>query len=329
MNPAEIYCSVGGGSKPSVSNPRRYFDLNRWRIPGLVDRIDVSDPGEISEIVRDPRFDRKFRTPTVLVNWFLLERSLSALSFAGKRFPTMMPRASSADASERDNLWKMLQERLPAIRQGPAELDAMARWVSGRSQDEPGILIQQVLGSLFSDRFVATPESWQAAKVLVAAPRLSNLPKLFWWTLSGKVRRAKRILAGMVDENLSAVNAIGIAVHNVRKGLEHMRVLYLNESVRSALSPEMAANQCLFAPISVYRQATSAGSISGCPFSRASLFVLNIGAASKTENGRRLIFLDDSWSRCPAAEWVPSMLEGVWRRALKQGDMPSDTQLAR
>jgi hypothetical protein len=299
--------------------------LNRRRIPGLVDRIDVSDPSEISEIVRDPRFDREFHTPTVLVNWFLLKRSLGALSFAGKRFPTMMPRASGANASERDNLWKMLQEKIPAIRQGPAELDAMARWVSGHSEVEPGILVQQLLGSLFSDQFVATPESWRAAKVLVAAPRLSNLPKLFWWTVSGKVRGAKRMLAGMVAGDLSGVNAIGIAVHNVLKGLEHMRQLYLNETVRSALSPEMVAHQCLFAPISVFRQATSAGSINGCPFSRASLFVLNIGISSKTENGRRLVFLEDSWSRCPAAEWVPSMLEGVWRRALNLPNMRSDT----
>jgi hypothetical protein len=299
--------------------------LNRRRIPGVVDRIDVSDPSEISEIVRDFRFDREFYTPTVLVNWFLLKRSLSALSFAGKRFPTMMPRASSANAAERDNLWKMLQAKIPTTRQGPAELDAMARWVSGRSDDEPGILVQQVLGSLFSDQFVATPESWHAAKILVAAPRLSNLPKLFWWTASGKVRSAKRMLAAMVAGDLSGVNAIGIAVHNVVKGLERMKQLYLNESIRSGLSPEMAANQCLFAPISVYRQATSAGSIKGCPFSRGSLFVLNIGVASKIEHGQRLVFLEDSWSRCPAGEWVPSMLEGVWRRASNLENMRSDS----
>jgi hypothetical protein len=296
--------------------------VNRQEIPGLIDRIDVDDPDEISEIIQDARFDREFRTPTALVNWFLLKRSLSALSFAGKRFPTMLPKAASALSPQRDNLWKMLQEKIPAIRQGPPELDPVARWVTGASDDEPGILVQQILGRLFSDQFVATPESWQAAKVLVAAPRLANLPKLFWWNVSGKVPRAKQLLAGMVAGDLSAVNAIGIAVHNVLKGLKCMRQLYRNESIRSATSPETIARQCLFAPISVYRQATSAGTLNGCPFSRQSLFVLNIGVASKTENGRRLIFLDDSWSRCPAAEWVPAMLEGVWRRALSIRNSP-------
>jgi hypothetical protein len=49
-----------------------------------------------------------------------------------------------------------------------------------------------------SDTFIATPESWDAATTLVRAPRPSNVPKLIWWTISGKVRRAKRKLASMV-----------------------------------------------------------------------------------------------------------------------------------
>jgi hypothetical protein len=291
--------------------------MKRWRIPGLVDRIDVSDPLEISQIVADPRADREFHTPTALLNWVLLKRALSALSFAGKRFPTMTSRAVHARSTERDDLWNKLQARIPAIRPGPDELEPLAKWVAGSGDEtEVGIVTQQLLGSLFSDNFRATPESWRAAQILVAAPRLSNIPKLLWWTLSGKVRGAKQLLAAMAHEDLSAVNAIGIAVHNVVKGLKHMRGLHLDELSRSSLTPQEAAKQCLFAPISVFRQATAAGEISGCPFSRDSLFVLNIGVASKCEKGDRLIFLQDSWSGCPAADWVPAMLEGVWARAL-------------
>jgi hypothetical protein len=178
------------------------------------------------------------------------------------------------------------------------------------------MLAQQLLGSLFSGQFVASQESWNAAQILVAAPRMSNVAELFWWAASGKVRRAKQLLAGMVDENLSAVNAIGIAVHNVVRGLIHMRLLYSDAGTRSTLTPQEAAEQCLFAPVSVFRQATAAGSVNGCPFSRNSLFVLNIGKASRREGARSLVFLDNTWSRCPAAEWVPAMLAGVWKRAV-------------
>jgi len=298
--------------------------LRRWRVPGFVDRIEVDDPKEISEIVENPLIDREFFTPTSLINWFLLKRALIALSFGGKRFPTQTPRASSEDAQEREALWKDLQAKIPSIRQGPSELEALSQWVSNTDSDAvAGILVQQLLGSLFSEHFVATPESWHAAQVLVKAPRLSNLPKLMWWTLSGKVDRAKRLLAAMVGGSLSGVNAIGIAVHNVVKGLERMRELFADEKARSSLSAQEAANKCVMAPISVYRQATAAGTVQGCPFSRGSLFVLNIGSASRHFGDRRIAFLEDSWSRCPAAEWVPAMFEGVWKRARSAGDAGS------
>ena len=84
------------------------------------------------------------------------------------------------------------------------------------------------------------------------------------------------------------------------------------------LSPREAANRCLAAPISIYRQATVAGELRGCPFSDGSLFVLNIGDAAKLEGAGRLVFMRDSWSSCPAERWVPALLEGVWLRANAQ-----------
>src|SRR5271154_4805077 len=145
------------------------------------------------------------------------------------------------------------------------------------------MLTQQLLGKLFLPGFVATDESWAAAKVLVAAPRSWKIPRIFSWFVTGKVRRSKRLLARMVNEDLSAVNAIGIAVHNVVKGLRHMRTLYADSGIRSFLSPDAAARQCLFAPVSLYRQATEAGQFGDCPFPRNSLFVFEIGKASQRE----------------------------------------------
>jgi hypothetical protein len=39
-----------------------------------------------------------------------------------------------------------------------------------------------------------------------------------------------------------------------------------------------------------------------------------LGSASKGGANRDLIFLSQSWSRCPAEKWVPALLEGVWTR---------------
>jgi hypothetical protein len=290
--------------------------MKRRRVPGLIDLFEVSDPDEIKAVARDPNLDRRFETTTCPVNWLLLKRSLTVLSFGGRRFPTMMSRDDAQRASRQQELWNTLGEKAASIKSGPEELEPLADWVRGVGSDaQLGILVQQLLGQLFSGKFVATEESWSAANVLVAAPRSKNLPLMLWWFVSGKVRGAKRLLAGMVNDDLSAVNAIGIAAHNVVKSLRHMRLLYANVAARSGLSSEAAAEQCLFAPVSVYRQAVAAGQLGDCPYSRDSLFVLSIGEGARHAEGRPLVFMEDSWSRCPANVWVPAMLQGVWSRA--------------
>jgi hypothetical protein len=290
--------------------------MKRLRVPGIANIIKVDDPEEIRALARDPRIDRNFELRTCPFNWLLLKRSLIVLSVKDRRFPTMTRRDSQERQLQQQALANSLTAKAAAVRLGPEELDPLARWIRGEGPDsEVGILTQQLLGRLFSPAFVATDESWAAAKIFVAAPRSPKIAEVFWWFVSGKVRRSKRLLAQMANEDLSAMNAIGIAVHNVVKGLRQMRRLYADPGIRSTLSPNAAASQCLFAPVSLYRQATDAGQVGDCPFQRNSLFVLEIGKASRQEAGRPFIFMDGTWSRCPAADWVPAMLEGLWFRS--------------
>jgi hypothetical protein len=280
--------------------------------------FEVEDPIEIKTLANDAVIDRCFEMRTCPVNWFILKRSLSVLSFRGRRFPTMEPQNCLTRARAQDELWRKLNDQIDEIKTGPVALEPLALWVKGVHTNEGiGILAQQLLGRLFRTDFTATQQSWEAAVVLVTAPRSSNVSKLCWWLITGKVRRAKRLLTELVNEDLSAVNAIGIAVHNLVKSLRHMQSLYADVRVRNALSPEAAASQCLRAPLSVYRQSTAAGALMGIAFPRNSLFVLNIGTASQLENGRSLLFMEESWSKCPASGWIPGMLEGVWRRSIR------------
>jgi hypothetical protein len=287
--------------------------LKRHYIPGVLDVYDVSDPKEIEAVNNDPRIDRQFNSRTCPLNWLFVKRSLSVLSYAGKRFPTMRPRDSMERKSTQEALWNRLNLKVLEVKRGPEELEPLAQWVRGNgTQESLGVQAQQVLGRLFSATFVATAESWDAATTLVRAPRSSNVPKLILWWISGKVKRAKRQLASMVNGDLSAVNAIGIAVHNLVKSLHRMRSIYADANLRPTLSPPDAVNRCLVAPVSVFRQATAAGELNGNRFSNNSLFILNIGEAEA------LVFMRNSWSSCPAEQWVPAMLEGVWLRATAQ-----------
>ena len=288
-------------------------------IPGIINLFEVTDPEEIKALANDPAVDRSFELRTCPVNWLLLKRSLSVLSYLGHRFPTMGPRQCPSRAHAQDKLWRKLDASTAEVKHGPVELTDLAEWVRGaRPVDEVGLLTQQLLGRLFQSGFTATQESWSAALILVQAPRSTDIPKMLWWAITGKIRRAKRLLAESVNGDLSAVNAIGIAVHNVVKGLHHMRSLYADIGLRNELSPEKIADRCVGAPVSVYRQSTSPGTVKGRYFPKHSLFVLNIGVASRLKDGRSLVFMEDSWSRCPAATWIPAMLEGVWRRALQK-----------
>ena len=290
--------------------------MKRYHIPGVLDVYEVSTPKDIEAVNTDSRVDRQFDSRTCPLNWLFVKRSLSVLSYAGNRFPTMKPRRSEARQSAQQALWNRLHLKVPEVKLGPKELEPLAQWVRGYDAEQSlGLQTQQILGRLFSDAFIATPESWDAATTLVRAPRSSNIPKLVWWWISGKVGRAKRRLASMVNDDLSAVNAIGIAVHNLVNSLHRMRALYSDADRRRTLSPADAAIQCLVAPASVFRQATVDGELNGNQFSNHSLFILNIGEAAKLEGGIALVFMRDSWSSCPAEQWVPAMLEGVWLRA--------------
>jgi hypothetical protein len=292
--------------------------LKQRRIPGIVNLFEVSDPSQIKALANDPIVDRFFDTRTSPINWFLLKRALIVLSFKGRRFPTMEPRLCEKRARTQDELWRKLNDQVATVRAGPIGLAPLAEWVRGvGSEADVGILAQQVLGRLFRNDFTATAESWAAALVLVAAPHSANLPKMCWWFITGKVRRARDVLAKMVGDDLSAVNAIGIAVHNLAKSLRQMRLLYANVDSRKALSAEAAAGRCLGAPVSVYRQSTAKGTLDGTAFPKNSLFILEIGTASQFDHGRPLIFMEESWSRCPASTWIPAMLEGVWRRSIQ------------
>ena len=82
------------------------------------------------------------------------------------------------------------------------------------------------------------------------------------------------------------------------------------------LAPEnLKSRQCLFAPASLYRQAKTPVRLGDRLYPRNSLFVLETGDASRQDGGSPLVFMEETWSRCPGSQWVPAMLEGLWRRA--------------
>lgn len=276
----------------------------------------ITDAEQIRVLSNDTNLDRDFDVPVSPGNRKRLSKMLRVFSVNGHRFPTMCPRTDQNRAAAQDQLWSKLDAIAKEIKSGPDELEPLADWVRGTGSPAMiGPLVQTGVGRIFVPGFISTKESWEAASTILEAAGSLNGLKMFWWRVTGKLKRAKQLLSKMVNGDLSAVNGVGVALHHIVEGLHRMRELAANQASRSE-TIDVIVDQCLFAPNTAMRVAVADGAMAGCPYRKGSLFILKLAAATKGGTNRDLVFLSQSWSRCPAESWVPALLEGVWRRAV-------------
>jgi hypothetical protein len=290
--------------------------MKRIRIPLLVDIVLSKDAAEIESLAQDPKLDRAYANRSILVNGLILRRLHKVLQFNGKSFPTVSPRDAEGRAIAQEALWTRLNATSSHYASGPDELESLAVFVRGVTPGETcGPLVQNTVGRLFNPNFKATKASWDAALVLNKAPRTMNPILLLWWAVTGRVDRARLLLAEMVEGDLAAMHAIGVALHNIVDGVNRMRQLYSDPVQRSALSGESAKSQCLFAPATVIRQPGASESSANGELETGTLVILQLQSANAKLPSEDVVFLKQSWSRCPAEQWVPALLEGIWNRA--------------
>ena len=290
--------------------------MKRTYFPGITDIVVVTDPADIRTISDDSRFDRDFIVSGPILNVQRLRKMLGTFSLDGKLFPTMLPRANTSRAAAQDVLWARLNTKADEVKKGPAQLEPLAEWVRGIGTAEKlNLLVQQSVGKLFVETFTATEESWAAASTVLEAASSSSLTKMLGWHFNGKLERAKTLFASKLDGDLAAVIATIAAPQLIVDSLHKMRRLAADQALRSSITADAAVDGCLVPLPTVVRQAKTAGEVGGCPFRRGSIFILDLGSASRGAANRDLLFLSKSWSRCPADKWVPALLKGVWTRA--------------
>jgi hypothetical protein len=289
--------------------------MKRTYFPCITDIVDVTDPAAIRTISNDSRFDRDFIGHGPVFNVWRLRKMLRIFSLNGRLFQPFLPRTNPSRAAAQDELWSRLNVKADEMKYGPAQLEPLAEWVGGVGTAEKlDLLVQQSMGRLFVETFTATEESVAAARMVLEAASSSNVLKMLGWRISGRLERAKTLLSSMVNGDLTGVIAMITARHLIVDGLHKMRQLAADPALRSSITTDAAVDECLFTVTNVVRQAKTSGEIGGCPFRRGSLFILELGSASKGAANRDLVFLSQSWSRCPAEKWVPALLEGVWTR---------------
>jgi hypothetical protein len=289
--------------------------MKRTYFPGIADIVVVTDAAEIRTISNDSRFGRDFIRHGPVRNVQLLRKMLGIFSFNGRLIAPLLPRTDPSRAAAQDELRSRLDVKADEVKQGPAELEPLAEWVRGIGTAEKlDLLVQQSMGRLFVETLTATEESLAAAHMVLEAASSSNVLRMLGWRISGRLERAKTLLASMVNGDLAGTLAMITARQLVVDGLHKMQQLAVDPALRSSITTDAAVDECLFAPTTVLRQAKTSGEVGGCPFRRGSLFILALGSASKGAANRDLVFLSQSWSRCPAEKWVRALLEGVWTR---------------
>ncbi|MEJ0101211.1 MAG: hypothetical protein WDO19_01045 [Bacteroidota bacterium] len=290
--------------------------MKRIKFPPFIDMIIVDDASTIRELANDTRIDRSFKLRP-LINGAILKRALVNLSYNGAHFPHMTPKNDAQRSIRQNDLWNLYNARSIVMASGPGELEPLAQWIREENNDqESGVLVQQIFGQFFNPGFHATAESWKAALILREDANSMNLLKMIWWQFLGKARNAKKLLGSMVNDDIYAMHAIAVASHNMVAAVHILKNLYADKVSRNNTTPEQAVQLSLSPPPRVFRQALEKGAAGGCPFSKNTLLLLRLKDADKNKKANDLIFMKDSWSRCPAEQWVPAVIAGTWKRVM-------------
>ncbi|MGF7213668.1 hypothetical protein GGE65_008314 [Skermanella aerolata] len=293
------------------------------RIPGLVDLRRIKEPGAIRNLAKDSRLDREFAPVGPVLNRLIVRRIRDTLQLDGKPLPTIAPRKAPGRAEAQAQLEAEMSKRLEASAPCAQDhLDALADHALGRRPaEELGPVVQEVLGRLFADKYRATSETWEAARLLDQAVRSFNPIRRLVWRITGRVERARRLLAEGVGGDRAALHTTGIAVHNIVSALERMRDLAAHPRAFERIDAAQAVSRCLVAPETVLRQAAGMGTTTEASFQPGTLVTFSLEEAWSRSLSSDIAFMTDGWSRCPAHAWVPALLAATWDRAGQRRSM--------
>src|SRR5262245_1256126 len=289
------------------------------RIPGLVDLIRVDAGSDIRVLADDGRLDRRFERCGPLINRLLVRRLRGVLQVDGAPLPSVAPRGDAQRAQEQEALTRRLD---PAGRRPLWDEETILGLVGAirgtAGAPALGPATQHAVGRLFVADYRSSSKSWAAAVTLNTAVQTRNPLRSMFLNLSGRLGRARALLAELVGGDRAGVHATGIAVHNLVRGLERMRELWSEPRRRVRSAADAVVAQCLFAPPSVARQATMPGATVAGAVRPGTLVMLQLDAARERQPGPDVEFMVGSWAHCPAAAFVPALLRVVWERAVAE-----------
>jgi hypothetical protein len=204
--------------------------------------------------------------------------------------------------------------RQPLQRLGPlvAELAAYVR--SGRSKRSTGVIVQHAVGLLFFPDFVASEQSYNAARTLQGWLSAGPLKSLILMR-SGALQNSLTSIIELSRGNMSCAHATALAMHNIVRSIELMRKLARSDNNLAKLGPHDAVARTLRGPAHVVREARDGARVGNIHLRARSLVMLAVESARRQRSDVGLEFFASAWNRCPARSLVPALLREVWQEA--------------
>jgi hypothetical protein len=308
---------VASANDNARTRPSRLGARGCWRLRvlGLIDVVLTSDPEQIAWLNRHPDVIRPLDRSASPLHRMMHRRLAMDLGFDDAVLPVFLSRADGERAARQAGLAASLEGAAGAP---GCERDEIAAHIAGISATDVGPIVQQWCGRLFSKDYRSTPESYAAGRLLAewpAAPPWRALGA----RLSGRLARAKSVLANAAGGDPHCIHATSIGMENIARTVREMR--------RAAQLPELdnaSANRvlarCLRAPAAVLRgcRAPVEAPFLAHPLTRRSLVVFLVARAYARSGDLDVAFLTGGWSACPARHVVPEMLREAWDTA-RQG----------
>jgi hypothetical protein len=232
----------------------------------------------------------------------------------GDIWPAFRDRLDPLRAANQAALEAALSDVGPLLRRIAPEIAELGGYVrDGAADRSVGVIVQQAVGRLFFADYVASEESYNAARTLQTW--LSPWPlRAFWIKRSGAQASLDRIM-DLSRGDMACAHATALAMDNIVRSIQLMRKLAHHGDNLVKIEPLDALAQTLRAPTRVVREARDERRVGSVRLRARSLVLLAVESARRQRADPGFAFFAGAWNQCPAHGIVPALLTNVWQAA--------------
>ena len=285
-------------------------------IPGLVRLALVRKPDELLRVNDAATVTRSLSGRGGLFNRSVAAKLAVFRGPDGDIWPAFRDRHDPLRASHQASLESALSNTDALLQQIAPEITELGNYVGGRrAHRSMGVVVQQAVGRLFFPDYVASEESYAAARTLQAW--LSAWPlRAAWIRRSGALKAALDQIQAASRGNMACAHATALAMDNIVKSIELMRELALHGDNLTKIEPKDALFRTLRAPARVVREARDGDFIGLIRLRSRTLVMLAVeNARQQRASDPGFAFFAGAWNQCPAHGLVPALLSNVWQAA--------------